>query len=79
LETNDIKKLLLNGTDPIEENPFMMPSVKPMSEKSNVIAYSRSLNEDEVIEESQTKVLRKSSLDAATEHQENDAYENGSR
>ena len=50
VETNEIKQLLLNGTDPIEDNPFLMPSVKPISDKPNVLEYSRSLNEEEADE-----------------------------
>ena len=50
VETNEIKRLLLNGTDPIEDNPFLMPSVKPISDKPNVLEYSRSLNEEEADE-----------------------------
>ena len=79
METNEINKLLLNGTDPIEESPYIMPSFKPISEKSNVLAYSRSLNEDEGIEEAQRKEKRKSSIDAPSENQENDPYANNSR
>ena len=56
-----------------------MPSFKPISEKSNVLAYSRSLNEDEGIEEAQRKEKRKSSIDAPSENQENDPYANNSR
>lgn len=80
VETNEIKRLLLNGTDPIEENPYLIPSVKPISDKPNVLEYSRSLNEDEVDEvREQTKVMRKSSIDAATEQPEKDPYDNQSR
>jgi len=79
VETNEIKQLLLNGTDPIEDNPFLMPSVKPISDKPNVLEYSRSLNEEEVDEVRKTEIIRKSSLDAPLEQPENDPYDNQSR
>ena len=68
VETNDIKRMLLNGTDQIEQNQYVIPSVKPISDKSNVLVYSRSLNEDEVDEIVQYKAKRKSSFEVLSEH-----------
>lgn len=79
VETNDIKNLLLNGTDPIEENPYVMPSVKPTSDMTNMIVYSRSLNEDEVVIKDEAEPQRKSSFDVTSENQDNVMNDNASR
>ncbi len=80
VETSDIKNLLLNESDPYQSDPKVITSVKVESDRTNMIPYSRSLNEDnlDVIKDI-VKTKKRSSFELTSENQDIYSNENVSR